>query len=240
VQLGIDEFWIPPKFLHIDGRHDYSYEKLGVGQVKPAKAFNNSSTINASHWSTFPRWVRDDPLWKESKYAKSVSIGDTMTAVDQHYIENNCADSWCFHMFPSLTVYLNDTQAERTKRIGQDFDRREPHEDNNWHKSIVNTKYAHMAGFHFAGDCLFESMNASLPVKSQTSLYHGFATKTECNPNRFKAKVYGSMHHFFTLLGLRGQESDKNWTVDDYVRSYASTVGRQLDRSRTKTKRLRD
>lgn len=230
----INEFWISPKILHMDGRHDYTYEKLGVGQVKPAKAVNGISTINASHRSTFPHMARDDPLWKGSKYAKSVSIGDTMTAIDQHYIKNNCADSWCcFHMFPSFLVELKDTQVKRTKRIGHDFDRRQTQESNAWQKSIANTKYAHMAGFHFAADCLFESMNASLPVTSRTSLFHAFAAKSECNPNRFHAQGYGSMHHFLELLSSRGLDTDKNWTVDEYVKSYASTVERQLHQSGT-------
>jgi hypothetical protein len=216
----------------MDGRHDYAYEKFGVGQVKPAKAVNNSSsTINASHWSTFPHMAQDDPLWQESKYAKSVSIGDTMTAIDQHYVVNNCANSWCFHMFPSVHVHLKDTQAKRTKQIGQDFDCQDPHENDIWHKSIVNTKYAHMAGIHVAGDCLFESMNASLPVASQTSLYHVFAAKSECNPNKFHGQVYGSMHHFYNLLNFRWGADHENCTVDDYVMSYASTVEQQLDQS---------
>lgn len=230
----IDEFWIPPKELHVDGRHYHPHVKLGVGEVKPAKQVNESTIINASHWSTFHRFVQDDLLWQESEYAKSVSIGDTMMAIDRYYIENNCADSWCFHLFPSNMVHLKDTQAQRTKEIGRDFDRLEPKENNIWHKSIVNTKYAHMAGFHKAGSCLFESMNASLPVKSQMSLYHHFAAKRECHPSRFKAEVYGSMHHFYCLLKQRkSEDADKNWPVNSYVRSFASTVGRQLNRSVT-------
>jgi hypothetical protein len=236
----IDEFWVPPKELHMDGNHDHSHVKLGVGKAKskPAKHKpvnkNKSITINASHWSTFPHLVQDDVLWQESKYAKSISIGDTMTAIDQYYIENNCADSWCFHLFPSNIVLLKDAKAKRTKQIGLDFHRLEPKESNDWQKSIVNTKYAHMAGHHLGGACLFESMDASLPVKSQMRLYHSFAAKRGCQPSRFKAHVYGSMHHFFALLSERGRErADKKWTVSSYVRFYASTVGRQLKRSGT-------
>jgi hypothetical protein len=128
----IDQLWMPPRKLHIDGRrgyahckhHDYVEEQSTESLVRNP---NSSDTMNSSDWSTFPAFVRDDGLWQESPYAKSVSIADTMKA-----IEHQCANSWCFHFPPSR-------MKSYTKRIGKDFLWRESDYSIAWQKSVVST-----------------------------------------------------------------------------------------------------
>lgn len=233
----IDEYCIPPTVLQTDGLHGEAHHQQGMGLFGPPFNGRDSQapTITSSDWSSFSQFVRKDLLWQQSRYARPVSIGDTMAAIDRYYMEQDCANAWCFYMFLSRIVHLKDGNANRRMQIGLDFRRIEPNETNLWHKSIMNTKYAHVAGIHVAGSCLSEAMNNKATPEQQMSLYHTDAAKEECNPNRFEPFVYGGMRHFFDLLSDRlfgdGGLADPEWNVDTYIRLYAHTVGRQLNRS---------
>lgn len=157
-----------------------------------------------------------------------------MQAIDQYYTEHQCADMWCSHIFSSRRVLLKNKMLERTRRIGVDFRMRESEYSLAWQKSAVHTKYAHMAGFHGAGSCLYESMNATLPHNQQEGSYYQFSSKDQCNPTRFEHEVYGSMHHFFDLLERRYRRPKEDMplrlALDEYVQTNAETVARQIGR----------
>ncbi len=248
----MDEYWTPPDSLHIDGRHNYTYFQMGSGDNKVAvvlspknetDAMKSDWIQNASSWSSFPRLVQNDPLWQQSRYAQSVSITDTLDAIDRYYLEHGCASSFCFHMFPSRVVFvrnstINDDGSQRTTRIGQDFELRKVDYDNTWQKSIVNTNYAHMAGIHMAGSCLFpKSLDiANISSTTYNRDFHPYSNNEACSPRRFEHHVYGSIHHFVDLLTPfprwpMGSEPNDNVTQpDEYVSLYATTVELQLDR----------
>jgi hypothetical protein len=80
---------MPPSKLHIDGRHGYAHTKIPNDFVEEESAgshYPHSKTMNSSSWTPFPIFVRYDPIWQESQYAKSVSIADTMQVIDKYYI----------------------------------------------------------------------------------------------------------------------------------------------------------
>lgn len=230
----LDEYWTPPKKLHMDGLHNHPYHQVWKGDFEPKhKAINKSNIIYKSKWSMFPSFVRTDRLWQLSNYSKSVSVADTLKAIDQFYLNSlHCPNMWCFHLFSNRYVHLKHPTEKRTNFVGQDFYLIEP-DVNSWmvEKHVANTKYAHLASFHSSGSCLFQSINASLPVASQMKLYHLVADRDECIPTRFKGEVYGFMNHFSSLFQNRDGPLNASWSVSSYVESFASTVELQMRRN---------
>lgn len=270
----IDEFWVPPSSLNVDGRHNLDHVNLddevrrdsAENESIPDLTFNAtlwptlsqrivddspsnntqattadkeskpSLTINASSWSTFPRIVTDDPLWQNSPYAQSVSISDTVHAIERYYDEQGCASSFCYHALPSHVVFIRNSHNEvnRTTRISQDFYERLVGYTDQWQKSISNTKYAHSLGFHLGGSCFFESyLDTSQPSSTLREQFYEHSKIDICYARRFDDEVYGSMHHFYELLKMRhpGDYYMANSTQpDEYVSIFAPTVERQLER----------
>jgi hypothetical protein len=204
-----DEYWIPPVAL----------------ENQPVRG-----NISSSPETSFLRGVTSDTTWQYSNYSKSLSIGDTLAAIDNHYEKHGCADDWCFHRFPSYFSHESDAlwekKEKRTNVVGDDFRNREPNVNNDYDKSVANTKVAHSAGYHLAASCLFDPATADKP-----EAYRSDAIKDKCRDvQRMDPSIFGSMHHFFTLLTPRGRHQNESMTVnDEYVTLFSKTVKDQLD-----------
>lgn len=230
----VDEYWTPPEFLHADGRHKHPHFKFDGGLVESTETTASSSVVNASLWYTFPPMVQKDPLWQASRYAESVSIADTINAIDRYYVGQGCVTSFCYHSFPSRLVFFRSglSDENRTYRIGHDFHLRQGGYANTWMKSIVSTKYAHGLGFHHGGSCFFEKqINMSLPSSILESMFHAHTHNDVCYARRFEQKTYGTLHHFFDMVVKRNaaRYADSNVTqLDEFVSFFAPIVESQL------------
>jgi hypothetical protein len=209
----LDEYWTPPAAL----------------ENQPVRGHNMWSSPETS----FLQGVTSDTTWQRSNYSNSPSIGETLVAIDNHYEKHGCAaEEWCFHRFPSYNAYKSDemwkrTEDEQTNVVGDDFRNRDPKVNNDYDKSVANTKVAQSAGYHLAASCLFDSAAADKP-----EAYLRDAIKDECrNVQRMDPNIFGSMHHFFTLISKsRGKHHNESMTVsDEYVTLFSKTVKHQLD-----------
>jgi hypothetical protein len=206
----LDEYWIPPAML----------------ENQPVQG-----NISSSPETSFLRGVTSDTTWQRSNYSKSLSIGDTLTAIDNHYEKHGCADDWCFHRFPSYNVHVLDAMwvrdDKRTNIVGDDFRKRDRKVDNVYDKSVANTKVAHSAGYHLAASCLFDPAVADKP-----EAYVPDTIKGKCRDvQKMDPSIFGSMHHFYTLAtGPRGSRQNESMTVnDEYVTLFSKTIKDQLD-----------
>lgn len=226
----VDEYWIPPKQLEVTGLHRQKpYISRGRAPNR-THSFSEDAIklITKSEPSAYLPLVTDDPLWRRSLYAESVSIQDVMSAIDRYHIHSGCGGAWCYHLFPSFTVYRKGNATSwRTHQLVDDFYRRDKYTNPTWQKGVANTQVAMMGGIHLAGSCRAEG----------DKTYHRYSTdQKNCFPHRFESDVYGSMHHFFSLFKYRdhkpktdSKESPLDFPVDEYVTQYGKTVSKQLD-----------
>jgi Glycosyltransferase family 92 len=228
----LDEYWLPPD------RSKISADKLAVTHEHvgfSGSFFNSSTSINSgtvdeqafnnfimSKPSLLPGHMTKDPLWQRSNYSVAFSIQDIMKAIEIFYDGNGCGQRWCFHLFPSYTVHTKREGVARTGHIEDDFDKREKNSTSTWQKSVVQTRYAMMGGYHLVGSCHYHDDTEFYP----------FASEPECLPHRWDSGEVGSLHHFLSLMNYREDpflESDV--IEDEYLAMYAQTVSMQLDRN---------
>lgn len=189
---------------------------------------SDSGTVNQpfdSFLESRPRLRSDrsmsDPLWQDSNNSMGWSVQHVMEVIEKSYNNNGCGQRWCFHLFPSYTVHVNE-QVKRTGRIGYDFNnKRMKNSSRIWKKSIVQTRYAMMGGFHVSGSCQY-------PDDPE---FYAFAAEPECLPKIWDSGEAGSLHHFLSLVVTRGDPYLESDVVDDeYSVIYAKTVSMQLER----------
>jgi hypothetical protein len=205
------------------------YEGFSGTDPLSSKAYFDSGIFNQSFHSFLgskPRLLSDvvtsDPLWQHSNYSTAWSIQDIMDAIEKSYDDNGCGQRWCYHMFPSYTVYL-DEEYNRTGRIIDDFYKRTKNSTRVWKKSIIQTRYAMMGGFHLSGSCHY-------PDDPE---FYSFAAEPECLPQIWDSGEAGSVHHFVSLVGYREDPYFESDVIEDeYLVLYGKTVSMQLDRGR--------
>jgi Glycosyltransferase family 92 len=232
VTWDIDEYWIPPDRLEVSGENDFDIHREGVINATLADtslASNESfqmkkKFINRSLLSSFPSSVMNDKLWKASNYSKSISFFDTIKAIEKFHKQHECAEKWCFHLFPSYTVGLKSLQG-RKNLVSRDFLYREAKTNMVWKKGLVQTRFAMMNGFHLAGSCKFPN----------SPIYFNKAEDPKCYPVSWVNGEFGTIHHYLSLIKYRDDEDlltkEKDGAkIDEYVSRYGATVVAQLEK----------
>lgn len=227
----LDEYWLPPdrskKF--VDNYKSIPHHE-GFSGTNPYARRVNNITVNQPFSNFFVSRhplvvpsdrVTSDPLWQGSNYTTALSIQATMEAIEKSYDDIGCKQRWCYHLFPSYSVHAKKG-ITRTGRIGNDFYKRIENSTRTWKKSIVQTRYAMMGGFHVSGSCQY-------PDDPE---FYVYAAEPECLPQLWDMGDAGSIHHFGSLV-LYSRERpylESDVVDDEYLMLYAQTVSMQLDR----------
>ncbi|MGH3055442.1 MAG: hypothetical protein ACRDL7_10745, partial [Gaiellaceae bacterium] len=151
----VDEYWIPPSELNMDGAHKFKYAMQGqrrkllrAGNITTADHDANTGNKLGSVSSM----SASEELFMRSNYVSSHSISNVMTAIENFHKQKGCSEAWCYHLFPSYTAYLHQAmltgKLNRTKLVGLDFHKRGKQGNAKWQKGITKTKYAFMGGIH--------------------------------------------------------------------------------------------
>ena len=232
----LDEYWMPPLQLEVTGHSQFKYEVPSLELIVEADSTeprNNLAGgqiefINQSEDSSFSPLITEERFWQLSNYSSSLSIQDVLKAVETYYKQQGCDQQWCYHLFPSYTVYLRK-RATRSHRIRDKFQARTSIAGESWKKSVARTQFAMMGGVHLPGSCKFPN---------DPEFYH-FGKTTECYPHIWPLGQFGRLHHYMSLMGFRDDDilRPEDLVDDEYIKLYAATVYKQLkslDRERRK------
>jgi Glycosyltransferase family 92 len=229
VNFDVDEYWIPPERLEVSGYNNFTLHRFGVDKnasITGNYGVNNSNIsmqrfITQSRLSSFPTFVTTDKIWKDSNYSTSISISDSIQAIDEYHKQQGCSDKWCYHVLPSYSVsFKSNMDKFRTKLVANDCQYREHRSNLEYRKLIIQTRFAMMSGIHDAGSCKF-------PGSAQ---YVAYASSIACFPACWTKGEFGSMHHFKNLLAIRANIKMDGAQIDEYVSRFGSTVIKQLKR----------
>ena len=144
----LDEYWLPPDLFKLSGNHEFMHDH--EADSYSGMNFDSSTRIASrtshqpfetfffshSHTAASRDLVMSDPLWQRSNYSRSVSIQDTLVAIEKFHDQHGCGQKWCFQVFPTYTVY-EKSNVTRMGRILDDFDMRDKNSTRTWRKSIV-------------------------------------------------------------------------------------------------------
>ena len=194
-------------------------------------------------------WDIDEFWMPPSPNHTTPNVADVMASIQDYQQSHNCGESWCYHSFPSRTVFLRRGISPRTyppySIVGR-FERRSDWFEEDWSKSITRTKYAYMGGIHMPGSCMFDYPPTKLMRKDDvkwSDLYYDHERFIEhCRNLRVKddgTAPFGTMHHFASLMKERdGWEDDykSSLPMDEYVQYYGERVFQQLNATFQKTK----
>jgi Glycosyltransferase family 92 len=232
VTWDVDEYWIPPDRPNMLEGNQSKLQHLSVNDSDEEKGMfgiNNSLLLhgilmNQFDSPSYSSFVRNETLWKESNYSKSLSMHDIIQAVNAyHQSQPECKGRWCFHLFPSYSV-ARKVQDKRTNLVATGFEYRDIERNLIWRKGLVQTRFAMMNGFHVAGSCTYPDTSDYFETEAHPQTCHSLYGKVD---------VFGTMHHFLSLMSTNDRflmNETNRWTKDEYVSRYGMTVMSQLER----------
>lgn len=237
----VDEFWLPP----INSEFWLPPSDL-QGLKFPSR---NTDTKR-------PEILTNDKLWNGSMYSVFPDIQDVTKSIQEYHESHGCGDRWCFHGFPSVDVFLNQSSSDKKEEASNDqsshktenssfadrspyiinrFAKRENRFNTRHSKSILRTKYTFMGGTRQPGSCRYDNA-INFRNYHWVDRYYDVNTTGHCrnlrrNHNGSIAAPFGAMHHFGSLISRREErvnDYDESLPVDEYVRLYGKTVAQQL------------
>jgi hypothetical protein len=200
----IDEFWVPPS--------DFS--------LLPEE----------KQLDLYPQQA--DSVQQQRPY----KIMHAMKALEAYQAENGCHEfDWCTHTFPSFVVHLRrdleGKHVNKTSNFSDRFDRRDMTSDKDtWKKSIAKTALTFAGGFHEFGSCQYHG-DFTTYHNPQDRFIHEHGRKIPYQCRDLILDEFGTMHHFFDLLGQRTPDEIENYAtlpVDEYMQWYARNVEEQI------------
>ena len=230
----IDEYWMPPT------------------EVRVNNTLNNKNK-RLPYWSN----NQDHSLWEQSNYSTVLSVGQIMKYIQRYQEFHGCGESWCYHTFPSWTVWLRRRHGEngsarsddflpsRPGRISEDFELRSTEVDPFWAKSITRTQYSFMGGLHVPGSCRLPTTPPGTFVARKdagwtSKPYHEENDQIVCR--NLGVPEYGMMHHYYSLNRIRSieksgyrddclddNEQPTSCVIDEYVHSFGATIRKQME-----------